>query len=94
MKKQQHDNRIVVYQTKSGAIELKQDIQADTVWASQIDIANIFDVERSVITKHIRNILRDKELDANSVCAKMAHTADDGKSYQVQFYNLDKPLFK
>jgi len=40
-------------------------------------------------SKHIRNILKDKELNANSVCSKMEHTAEDGKTYQVQFYSLD-----
>ncbi len=82
-------NQTVIYQTKTGAIELRQDIKADMIWASQAHIANIFEVERSVITKHIRNILKDEELDADSVCAKFAHTADDGKIYEVQFYNLD-----
>jgi hypothetical protein len=90
--KKEKQNETVVYQTKTGAIELNQDIKANTVWATQIDIANIFDAERSVITKHIRNILKDKELNAKSVCAKMARTADDGKTYQVQFYNLDVVL--
>lgn len=89
MKKKTSSNRIVVYQAKSGAIELRQGNEMDTVWASQADIADIFEVERSVITKHIRNILKDKELDADSVCAKLAHTAEDGKTYKVQFYNLD-----
>lgn len=89
MKKQKLDHETIIYQTKNGAIQLKQDTQADTVWASQAHIADIFEIERSVITKHIRNILKDRELDANSVCAKMAHTAEDGKTYQVQFYNLD-----
>ena len=42
-----------------------------------------------MITKHIRNIIKDRELDERSVCAKFAHTANDGKVYQVQFYNLD-----
>ncbi|MEK9154219.1 MAG: RhuM family protein [Patescibacteria group bacterium] len=42
-----------------------------------------------MVTKHVRNILQDRELDEKSVCAKFAHTADDGKVYQVQFYNLD-----
>jgi len=88
MKKEKH-NEIIVYQTKTGAIELNRDIDADTVWATQSDIAEIFNIERSVITKHIRNILKDKELNLKSVCAKMARTADDGKTYQVQFYNLD-----
>ena len=92
MKKQHVDQRAVIYQTKTGEIVLKQDIVADTVWASQAHIAEIFEVERSVITKHIRNILKNKELDADSVCAKMAHTAEDGKTYRVQFYNLDMIL--
>lgn len=81
--------KTVIYQAKTGAIELRQDNNADTVWATQEDISSILDVERSVITKHIRNILKDKELNANSVCAKMARTASDGKTYQVQFYSLD-----
>jgi len=79
----------VIYQAKTGAIELKQDANAETVWATQADIASIFNADRSAITKHIRNILKDKELNAGSVCAKMAHTADDGKTYQVKFYSLD-----
>ena len=82
-------NQIIIYQSKTGAIELKGDIVKDTIWATQAQIADIFDSERSVITKHIRNILKDKELDSNSVCAKFAHTASDGKTYQVQMYNLD-----
>ena len=82
-------SKTVIYQAKSGAIELMQDVNAETVWATQADIASIFDVERSVITKHIRNILKDKELNKRSVCAKMARTADDSKTYQVQFYSLD-----
>jgi hypothetical protein len=89
MKQEMTLNQTVIYQTKTGAIELRQNIQADMIWASQAHIANIFEVERSVITKHIRNILKDYELDADSVCANFAHTADDGKTYQVQFYNLD-----
>jgi hypothetical protein len=59
------------------------------LWASQNQIADIFEVKRPAITKHIRNILKDKELDANSVRSKMEHTADDGKTYEIQFYSLD-----
>lgn len=84
-----NNNTLVVYQTKSGAIEIKKDNKANTIWATQVQIAEIFGIERSVITKHIRNILSDKELKYNTVCAKFAHTGDDGKVYQVQFYNLD-----
>jgi death-on-curing family protein len=79
----------VIYQTKNGAITLKQEASADMLWASQNQIADIFEVKRPAITKHIRNILKDKELDKNSVCSKMEHTAEDGKTYEVQFYSLD-----
>lgn len=78
-----------VYQTKAGAIELRRNIDVDTIWATQDDIADIFDVKRPAITKHIRNILKDKELNLESVCSKMERTAKDGKTYQVQFYSLD-----
>ena len=67
----------------------KTDIAKETIWATQAQIAEVFRVERSVITKHICNILKDKELDEKQVCAKFAHTAADGKTYNVQHYNLD-----
>lgn len=89
MKIKKNIDDTVIYQTKNGAIALKQDASSDMLWASQNHIADIFEIERSVATKHIRNILKDKELNADSVCAKLAHTAEDGKTYQVQFYSLD-----
>lgn len=82
-------NEIVVYKSKSGEIKLRGYFGNETIWAMQADIADIFETDRSVITKHIRNIFKHKELDANSVCAKIAHTASDGKTYNVQVYNLD-----
>lgn len=89
MKIKQNIDETVIYQTKNGAITLKKDTSSDMLWASQNHIADIFEVGRTAVTKHIRNILKDKELDANSVRAKMAHTAEDGKIYEVQFYSLD-----
>lgn len=89
MKKNKKNQQVVIYQAKSGALEIKSDRKHSTIWASQGQIAEIFNVERSVITKHIRNILADKELDKKSVCAKFAHTGTDNKTYQVQYYNLD-----
>ena len=83
------DKNIVIYQDKSGAIELKGDFKKETFWASQSQISILFGVERSVIAKHIANILKNEELDKNAVCAKFAHTAEDGKTYRVQHYNLD-----
>lgn len=83
------ENKIIIYQTKNGALELRGDVKSETIWATQAQIAEVFNVERSVITKHIRNILKDKELEESAVCAKFAHTAGDGKTYQVEHYNLD-----
>ena len=61
----------------------------ETVWATQKAMATLFDVDRSVITKHLKNIFGSGELIADQVCAKFAHTAEDGKTYNTMFYNLD-----
>lgn len=89
MKHKKIINDTIIYQTKNGAITLKQNASADMLWATQNQIADIFEVKRPAVTKHIRNILKDKELDANSVRSKMEHIAEDGKAYEVQFYSLD-----
>ncbi len=75
-----------VYQAKNGAIELKFDDEKETVWASQKQIAEIFDIERSVITKHIRNIFKDGEVNEKSNVQNL-HIANSDKP--VKFYNLD-----
>jgi hypothetical protein len=80
---------IVIYEGKNGIIELRADIKKDTIWATQEQISGLFDADRSVITKHLQNIFKDKELQQNSVCANFAHTAADGKKYKVKSYNLD-----
>ena len=63
-------------------------VQDKDVWLTRKAIAQLFDVERSVITKHLKNIFEGGELDENTVCAKFAHTADDGKTYRYKFYAL------
>ena len=52
-------------------------------------MAELFFVDRSVITKHLQNIFNDNDLGQDTVCAKLAHTTADGKNYNTQFYNLD-----
>jgi len=64
-------------------------LQHQNLWLSQKALSTLFDVERSVITKHIKNIFETGELDEISVCAKIAHTAEDNKNYQTKFYNLE-----
>lgn len=89
MPKKTKKDSVVIYQTKSGALELRGDVTRETLWATQAQLSEIFETERSVVTKHLRNIFADGELQKKSVCANFAHTARDGKTYQVDFYNLD-----
>ena len=72
---------------KEGGIQVLY--KDETVWATQKAMAQLFDVDRTVVTKHLKNIFETAELQQNSVCAKIAHTADDGKTYNTLFYNLD-----
>jgi len=80
---------IVIYQTQDGQSALDVRLKDETLWLTQKQIASFFETERSVVTKHINNAFRTDELDEKSVCAKFAHTAADGKIYQVNYYNLD-----
>ncbi|MCB9231509.1 MAG: virulence RhuM family protein [Bacteroidia bacterium] len=75
-----------------GANKVAVMVRAESVWASQKNLALIFGVDRTVITKHLQNIFECGELDKNSVSAKIAHTAPDGKTYNTMFYNLDAML--
>ena len=61
----------------------------ETIWATQKAMAELFGVDRTVITRHLKNIFDSSELQQHSVCAKFAHTAGDGKTYNTAFYNLD-----
>lgn len=64
-------------------------VKDETLWCTQKAMAQLFGVERSVITKHLKNVFETQELVESSVCAKIAHTAEDGKMYQTNFYSLD-----
>jgi len=80
-------NDIVIY--KDGAVVLETTVDNDTVWLSQKQMEVLFGRERSVITKHINNVFKEGELEKDAVCANFAHTAEDGKVYDVKYYNLD-----
>jgi hypothetical protein len=86
---QDEHGEIIIYQDEGGQSSLEVRLQDETVWLTQKQIATLFETERSVITKHINNVFRTRELERDSVCAKFAHTADDGKTYRTKFYNLD-----
>ena len=80
------DKQIMIYRSKSGALEIRSDIKKSTVWASQAQIVKLFGVDQSVVSRHIRNIFKDKEIDEKSNMQKM-HNANSDKP--VAFYSLD-----
>lgn len=82
-------NEVLLYTTPNGNVKVEVFLQNESIWLTQQKIADLFGVDRTVITKHLRNIFLSRELDENSVCAKNAHTATDGKKYITSFYNLD-----
>ncbi len=79
----------MLYTSPNGDVKVDVFLRDENIWMNQKTIAELFGVERSVITKHLKNIFNDDELDKKVVCAKFAHTASDEKTYNLQFYNLD-----
>ena len=87
------NSQIVLYQpNETISIEVKLDVDYDTVWLTQQQIADLFGVKQPAISKHLNNIFREGELDKNSVHSILEYTATDGKVYKTQFYNLDAIL--
>ncbi len=80
---------IEIFQTEDGQIHIDVQLIEETVWLTQKQMGRLFDRERSVITKHINNVFKEGELIRDSVCADFAHTAEDGKTYQTLYFNLD-----
>jgi len=91
MKKKNDINKgeIVIYLLKSGEVEVKVKLEKETIWLNAHQIAQIFDIDRTVIVKHIHNIYKSGELFEKSTCAKIAQVATDGKIRRMNQYNLD-----
>ena len=83
------ESNLLMYTTEDGLTKIEATFVNDTVWLSLEQMAELFQRDRSVIGKHIRNIFKEGDLKKESVWAKFAHTADDGKTYQVDYYDLD-----
>lgn len=83
------NSNILMYTTEDGLTKIEATFENDTVWLSIDQMSELFQRDRSVIGKHVRNIFKEGELDKNSVWAKFAYTASDGKEYNVDYYNLD-----
>jgi len=82
-------SQIEIYQLENGKTEISVQLDKESVWLNLNQMADLFDRDKSVISRHISNVFKENELEKNSVVAKNATTANDGKVYQVDFYNLD-----
>ena len=85
----------LLYVTPNGKVKVEIFLRDENIWLTQAKIAELFNVERSVVTKHLQNIFKDGELDKYSTCVKIAQVQNEGKrqvSRNVEFYNLDAIL--
>ena len=89
------DNKIIIYQTDDGKTQLDVKLENETVWLTQAQMAELFQKDRTVIGRHIRNVFKEGELDEKVVSAKIAHTTQHGaiegktQRQEVTIYNLD-----
>lgn len=80
---------MIIYTTEDGLTKVETTFDGDTVWLSIDQMAELFQRDKSTISRHIKNIFIEGELQRDSVVAKFATTASDGKVYNVDYYNLD-----
>ena len=86
-------NEVIIFENQN--VKLEVNMKDETVWLSLDQMAELFDRDRTVITRHVNNIFKDKELDKNEVCAKFAHTTEHGaitnktQTRDLDYYNLD-----
>jgi hypothetical protein len=88
-KKIKKENEVILFTTEDGAVKIEVLFEDENFWLTQAKIAELFAVDRTVVTKHLKNIFEEGELLEYSVSAKIALTAADGKTYNTNFYNLD-----
>lgn len=87
--KMKKENEVVLYKSSGGETAIEVRVQSESVWLSLNQLVALFKRDKSVISRHINNIFNDKELQRDAVVAFIATTAADGKTYQVEYYNLD-----
>ncbi len=83
---------LVIYTDKKGRVELHADTDKETIWATQAQVSELFEVNVRTVSEHLQNIFKTQELQQDSVIRKFRNTGPDGKSYEVNFYNLDAIL--
>lgn len=80
---------IVLYQDQDRNVPVEVRYMDETFWLTQKEIGELFSVDRTVVTKHLKNIFDSDELDKESTCAKIAHVGSSGRTYETTLYNLD-----
>lgn len=86
---QDKENNIIIYQSPNGQIKVDVRFEEETVWLTQAQMGELFGKSKSTISEHINNVFEEGELDSHSVVRNFRTTATDGKSYNVNYYNLD-----
>lgn len=85
-----NEKNILFYNDKEGNIKIEVFLKNEDVWLNTEALATLFNIDRSGIVRHIKNIYNDDELSENSTCAKIAHVGNDGRqTYNTKYYNLD-----
>lgn len=82
-------SEIIIYQTEDGYTKIDVKFEDETVWLTQAQLCELYQTSKSNISEHIKHIFEEEELDEESVVRKFRTTADDGKTYNVTYYNLD-----
>ena len=82
-------DEILLYKTDNAEVKVEILLQNENLWLTQAKMADLFDVQKAAISKHLKNIFAEGELQENSVVSKMETTAADGKKYNTNIYNLD-----
>ena len=83
------NKQIIIFKSDDGKISVNAQFDAETAWLSLDQMADLFGRDKSTISRHIKNVFTEGELQQEAVVAKFATTAADGKTYQVDYYNLD-----
>ncbi|MCL2007169.1 MAG: virulence RhuM family protein [Treponema sp.] len=89
MSKSKNKNNIIIFKTDDEKITVEVRFHEETVWLTLDQMAALFERDKSTVSRHIKNIFDEKELERSSVVANFATTASDGKTYQVDYFNLD-----
>lgn len=85
----ENQSELLIYQTPDGVTKIETRLQDETVWLTQAQLCELFQKSKSTISEHIKHIFEEGELDENSVVRNFRTTANDGKSYETAYYNLD-----